>query len=106
MHSKIESINEIIRENVSLRLRELEQDTFFSISRVETSRDLSFTDITITTLENEQSFIKRVNGYVFDIKKYLAKHAKLRRVPNIRFHLDKGKDYAIKIDNLLDQINK
>lgn len=106
MHSKIESINELIRENVSLRLRELEQDTFFSISKVETSKDLSFSDITITSLEEEEEFLKRANSYIFDLKKYLAKNVKLRKIPNLRFHLDQGKAHAIKINNLLDQIKK
>jgi len=104
MHNRIDKINELIRENLSLIIHDFISDNFVSISSVDTSKDFSYSDVSIMVLNDNFSVIDTLNKKSFKIQSMIAQKIQLRKTPKIRFHLDRSEAEAEKIDNLIKEI--
>lgn len=104
MVSRIDKINELIREQVSLEIFKFCSDKFVSISSVDTSRDLSYCDIMILAPKDQDEIIKLLKENRSKIQSEISKKISLRKMPKIRFHLDNSFSYADRINKLLEKI--
>lgn len=104
MVSRIDKINELIREQASLAIFDICSDRFVSISSVDTSRDLSYCDIMILASKGQDEIIKLLKENRLKIQSEISKKISFRKMPKIRFHLDDSASYADRINKLLDEI--
>lgn len=104
MSCRIDKINELIREQASLAMHDIFIDRFISISSVKTSRDLSYCDITILSLKDQNETIKLIKKRSIDIQSKISEKISIRKMPKLRFHLDRTLDEADKIEKLLTYI--
>lgn len=104
MVSRIDKINELIREQVSLEIFRFCSDKFVSISSVDTSRDLSYCDIMILASKDQDKIIKLLKNNSSKTRFVISKKIALRKMPKIRFHLDNSTSYTDKINKLLEKI--
>ncbi|KLO24292.1 ribosome-binding factor A [Marinitoga sp. 1197] len=83
------------------------QGKIISITRVELSRDKSFADIYVSVLNEEIdeiiNVLTKAKGF---FRNLIAKNIRMYKVPEIRFHKDKGLEESIKIHKLLNEISK
>lgn len=83
------------------------QNKIISATRVELSRDKSYADIYVSVLGGEMDEIIEVltkaKGF---FKSLIARNIRMYKVPEIRFHKDKGIEESIKIQKLLNEISK
>lgn len=77
-----------------------------TVTHVKVSPDLQFADISVTLGgEDPAPVMVALDHASGAIKKILAKSIKLRRVPNLRFHLDTSSEDVARINNILDNLD-
>lgn len=106
MSQRIDQINELIGQKVSgiLHRDVLSPDDYFTIIKVDTSKDLGYCDIYLSFLNKAQELLNEIKSNRSQINTELAKKLKTRKTPKIRFHLDESSEEFNRIDKLLDQI--
>lgn len=106
MHSRLDRINELISQKISSILFDdiLDPDQYFSVTHVETSSDLGYCDIEISFLDQAETALSIILKNQRLITSKLAKSLELRKVPKLRFHIDKRSEHAEKIDKLFKNI--
>lgn len=104
MPNRIDKINELIREKLSQEICNINPDQMISISDVDTSKDLSFCNVYINVLNDNQSVIDNLNKHSYQHQQKLSRQIKLRKMPKIRFFIDRTESEAEKISNLLNQV--
>lgn len=88
-------------------LKEIEfGDALVTITRVETSADLSVSKIFLSILpeENSQYVLTRTNKNIFEIQRILNKRLEMKSVPQIKFLPDKISEKAERVQKLLNKI--
>lgn len=107
---RIERINSEIQKAVSYiidqDIRDPQIDAIISVSNVETTPDLSYCRIYITSIgnTNPDEVLNRIKGAAGFIRGRLSKMIKLRITPRLEFMKDESVEYASKIDKILKNI--
>ena len=107
---RIERINSEIQKAVSNiianEVRDPQIDAIISVSSVETTPDLSYCRIFITSIGKTPTdeVLNRIKGAAGFIRGRLSKAIKLRITPRLEFMLDTSQAYANKIDEILKGI--
>lgn len=107
---RIERINAEIQKAVSSiidnEVRDPQIDAIISVTNVETTPDLSYCRIFITSIGNTPSdeVLARIKGAAGFIRGKLSKLIRLRITPRLEFLYDKSIEYSSKIDNILKNI--
>lgn len=107
---RIERINSELQKAISNiidnEIRDPQIDAIISVSEVDTTPDLSYARVYITSIGNTPSneVLNRIKGAAGFIRGKLSKAVKLRITPRLEFLLDNSKEYASKIDNILNTI--
>ena len=107
---RIERINaelqKAISNIISNDIRDPQIDAIISVSSVETTPDLSIARVFITSMGNTPSneVLNRIKGAAGFIRGKLSKAVKLRITPRLEFLLDTSKEYASRIDSILNNI--
>ena len=107
---RIERINSEIQKAVSkiidTEIRDPQIDAIISVSSVETTPDLSYCRVFITSIGNTSSdeVLARIKGAAGFIRGRLSKEIKLRITPRLEFLKDTSLEYSSKIDNILSNI--
>ena len=107
---RIERINSELQKAISNiidnEIRDPQIDAIISVSEVDTTPDLSYARVYITSIGNTQSaeVLNRIKGAAGFIRGKLSKAVKLRITPRLEFLLDSSKEYASKIDSILSNI--
>lgn len=107
---RIERINSEIQKAVSNiianDIRDPQIDAIISVSSVETTPDLSYCRIFITSIGKTPTdeVLNRIKGAAGFIRGRLSKAIKLRITPRLEFMLDTSQTYANKIDEILKGI--
>jgi len=110
MTRRLEKVNELIRREVSeIVQRDLKDPNlgFTTISRVETTRDLSYAMIYVSVMGDESAkkrTIKHLNKAAGYIQHQLSASIRIRTMPRITFKLDSSVDYSMRINDLLKRI--
>lgn len=107
---RIERINSEIQKAVSHiidnDIRDPQIDAIISVSNVETTPDLSYCRVFITSIgnTNPDEVLNRIKGAAGYIRGRLSKMIKLRITPRLEFLKDESVEYASKIENILKNI--
>ncbi len=107
---RIERINSEIQKAISYILdndiRDPQIDAIISVSSVETTPDLSYCRVFITSIGNTPTdeVVARIKGAAGFIRGKLSKMIKLRITPRLEFIKDESVEYASNIENILKNI--
>lgn len=112
-NSRTDKINNEILKEASILIRTEIKDprvsTLTSVTDVKTTTDLKFCTIYISVLGSEKEKddtlkgLKQAAGFV---RKQLAQRINLRVTPEIKFELDNTYEKSMRINELLNNINK
>ena len=111
MSIKIERLNHIIQEEISMILMKEVKDEnikFVTITGVETTNDLSFSKVYYTVLNKEklkeaEEALERASSF---IRTKLANTIEVRHTPELRFIYDKSIAYGEHIEELIEKIKE
>ena len=107
---RIERINAEIQKAISYiidnDIRDPQIDAIISVSSVETTPDLSYCRVFITSIGNTPSneVLARIKGAAGFIRGKLSKMIKLRITPRLEFLKDESVEYASNIESILKNI--
>jgi ribosome-binding factor A len=102
-------LNQLLREEISELLRGEIKDPrvrAVTITRVEATQDLAYADVYVRTLtpddpvEDAIAGLESAEGFM---RRRLGRELHLRRIPDFRFHADRGLEHLQKIEALLDE---
>lgn len=110
---RISRINDEILRELSQILRTEVKDprigAMTSVIRVETTPDLKYCKIYVSVLGNEDEKasvmqgLKNARGF---IRRQIAQRINLRFTPELTFKLDESTEYAVRMNQLIDEISK
>jgi len=108
---RIQQVNELIkRELGKIIFRELDipRNIILTVTRVNTTNDLRETSIFVSIIprNKEKEILKMLNREIYTLQQILNKRLFMKPVPKIRFLLDKETEKAVKIEEILKEINK
>lgn len=107
---RIERINSELQKAIAHiidnDLRDPQIDAMVSVSSVETTPDLSYARVYITSMgtTQEDEVLARIKGAAGFIRGKLSKSVKLRITPRLEFMMDNSERYSEKINNILKNI--
>jgi len=107
---KIQRTNSDILRILSVTLREKMATDFSAVTilNVDTSADYAFARISVevsgddVTKNNVFAELERASGF---LRNEIASRVKLRQTPQLRFVLDRGRENASRVEELLNQIS-
>jgi len=109
MTIKNERINNNIQKEISYIIANEVKNPgvkFVTITAVDTTRDLSFSKVYFTTLEEEKialDSLKQSKGF---IRKQLADRIEIRHIPEIEFIYDESISYGERIEKKIQEIHE
>lgn len=110
---RINRISEEVKKLVSQLLyngiKDPRINTMTTVTRVEVTRDLSFANIYISVLGDEDAKKNAIEGLTSAkgfIRKEIGRNLDLRHVPEPRFHLDESIEQAIHMSELIKELNQ
>ena len=107
---RIERINSELQKAISHiidnDIRDPQIDAIIGVSSVETTPDLAYSRVYITSFGNTPSdeVLARIKGAAGFIRGKLSKMVKLRITPRLEFLLDTSEEYSSKINKILNTI--
>lgn len=109
MKKRIQQINSLLETELGQILnRELElpSDCMITLTGVETSPDLRWTQAWISVLPETQTrrVFKELNKKKKEIQKILHKKLFMKPLPKVEFKIDKTEVHATRMDKLLDNL--
>ncbi len=109
MSKRIERLNELIkRELGKIILREVEfpKNVLVTITRVETSSDLSDSNVWVSVFPEDQTerVFKILNYKIYNLQQKINKLLKMRPIPKLNFMREKEIKKADKIEELLEKV--
>ncbi len=112
-NNRISRINDEILKEVSQIIRSEVKDprigAMTTVIRVDTTQDLKYCKIYVSVLGNEEDKksvmegLKNASGF---IRRLIAQRVNLRFTPELIFKLDESTEYAVRMNQLIDQISK
>ncbi len=113
MSHRIEQVNKLLRRELSdllqRQVKDPRLDSFVAVTEVNTSTDLRHAKVFVSHLgsEAEKQEILRVLGSASGfLRKELAQHLKMRRIPELSFCWDDSLERGDHILKLIDQVTK
>ncbi len=110
---RIERLQELFREEISRMLVEGRikdpRVGFVTITRVEVTRDLSFATVYFSVMGTEEEreetlqALERAAGY---IQGQMGRTIRVRKIPKLRFKVDKNLEHSLRIGELLQKIRE
>jgi len=111
MPHRIERINHLIREEISELLQRQVKDprlgNFVAVTDVVTSPDLKTARIYIShfgTEEEKKATLTAITAATGFFRNELAKHLRLRRVPELSFYWDDSIEHGAYMEELIDRV--
>ncbi|MCL1996075.1 MAG: 30S ribosome-binding factor RbfA [Defluviitaleaceae bacterium] len=110
MNRRITRINDEIKEQTALMIRELKDPRLagiITVTRTDTTSDLKYCKIYVSIMGTEEdkknslTALKKAAGF---IKRQLAININLRQTPEITFLLDDSLEYSMRIQEILDKL--
>jgi len=102
-------LNQLLREEISRLLLEEIKDPrvrAVTITRVDATADLAWADVYVRTLTPDHSVQEALEGLESAegfLRRRLGKELHIRRIPDFRFHADRGLEHLQKVESLLDE---
>ncbi len=100
-------IRDEVARIIQLEMRDPRVGSFVSVNDVKVSRDLSYAEVYVSSLqanseEEKQELIKVLNGAAGFFRSTLAKRHTMRTTPKLRFHYDLLVEEGPRIEKLID----
>ncbi len=112
MSHRIERVNTLLRREISDLIRHHLRDPrlgdFVAVTEVETSPDLQYARVFISSIggqEEEKKVLEVLGSASGFLRTELARNVRLRRTPELRFVWDNSIEHGDHILRLLDQVN-
>ena len=112
-NNRLSRINDEILKELSQIIRGELKDprigAMTSVIRVETTQDLKYCKVFVSVLGDEkekESVMKGLKNAAGFIRRLIAQRINLRYTPEMLFKLDESAEYAIRMDQLINQIAK
>lgn len=105
MSHRMQMIDELILQKISKQIQEIFPGEFVSITKVETSKDLSYSKIWVSRLNDSDEFVKMLEERVKEIRHNLSQESSLRIVPFLKFVPDHTSEKANQIEELIKKAN-
>jgi ribosome-binding factor A len=109
----IERVNTLIRREISEliqhELRDPRLDEFIAVTEVDTSPDLQFAKVFVSSMsgqQEEQRILGILNSAAGFLRTELSKTTRLRRVPELHFHWDNSIERGDRILRLIDEVTQ
>jgi len=104
-------IRDEVARIIQLEMRDPRVGSFVSVNDVKVSRDLSYAEVYVSSLqanseEEKQELIKVLNGAAGFFRSTLAKRHTMRTTPKLRFHYDLLVEEGPRIEKLIDTAMK
>ncbi|MDD7593611.1 MAG: 30S ribosome-binding factor RbfA [Peptoniphilaceae bacterium] len=99
-----QEVKKALSEAIFFELKDPKIAEVLTVSEVRVSSDLSYADVYVSVMgtdwEQRQTLegLEQARGFM---KNYLARHVKLRQVPELRFHLDGSIAHGMYMDQLI-----
>jgi ribosome-binding factor A len=110
MAHRIERVNTLIRREISEliqhQLRDPRLDEFVAVTEVDTSSDLKYAKVFVSSIggqQQEQKILGVLNAAAGFLRSELAKKVTLRRTPELSFHWDNSIEHGDRILRLIDE---
>jgi len=108
---RVARLNDAFREEISDLLRRQVKDPrltgFITITRVETSADLSHARVYVSVMGNEEDRNEAMRGLEAAssfLRREIGHRLALRRAPELRFHRDDSIEQGARVLDLLDEV--
>lgn len=96
-------LKEIVGNCILEHTLEIQSDFWLiTVNDIEMSPDMSYLDIYVSSLKNNERLCKTLANYAQIIKENINKHITLRKTPIVRFRYDKEMEHATE---LIQKIN-
>ena len=100
-------IRDEVARIIQLEMRDPRVGSFVSVNDVKVSRDLSYAEIYVSSLQanddaEKEALIKVLNGASGFFRSTLAKRHSMRTTPRPRFHYDKLVEEGPRLEKLID----
>lgn len=83
------------------------KDKFIDINMVRLSKDKSYLDVFVSSLDEDvDTIINILNNAKGMFRTLIAKNIKMFKAPEVRFHKDEGIEASIRINKLIEKIEK
>ncbi len=110
MSFRLEKINSLIKEEISLIFLNKLQDPSFglvTVTSVKVSPDIRTAKIYLSVFEKDKReyILEKISEVKGLIKSQLAGRVSLRRIPELEFFIDDTLDYVEKMENLFKKIH-
>ncbi len=112
MAHHIERVNNLIRREISELLQRQVKDprlgAFVAVTEVSTSADLKHAKVFVSCISSQKekqetlSALTAASGF---FRKELAKHLRLRRIPELSFYWDDSIERGDRLQRLIDQVS-
>jgi ribosome-binding factor A len=109
---RIERVNHLIRQEISQLLQRQVKDprlgNFIAVTEVATSSDLRYAKVFVSCMGSEEekrtmlSGLEAASGF---FRNKLAKHLRLRRIPELSFHWDDSIERGDRLLHLIDEVS-
>ncbi len=73
-----------------------------TVTHIKVSKDLSYADVFISTMENKEMIEKVLKKHVFNIQKELNQKLQKRKVPRLRFKTDYTPEKTERFNHLMN----
>lgn len=108
---RIKKINSLIKEELAkIILKEIEfpKETFVTLTRVETTKDLKESKVFISCFPEEKAkeILKILNNHIYSIQKMIDKKLVMRKIPKINFLREEKVAQAARIEEILEKLKK
>lgn len=108
---RIERVNSLIAHELGqifIRELELPRSVILTITRVDTTADLSFAHVSISVLPltQEKTIMAMLNKRIYHLQKLLNKKVIMHNVPKLVFKPNRTEAQAARIESLLDELKK
>ncbi|OGI25134.1 MAG: ribosome-binding factor A [Candidatus Moranbacteria bacterium RBG_13_45_13] len=109
MHSRIDRINELIKETLAKIIAEevdFPPDIFVTVTRVDTSRDLRYARVFVSVFPEKKfsRVMEILKREAYSIQGMLNRKLHMKPLPRIEFMTDKTEVEADKIEKILKEI--
>jgi len=111
MHSRLDRVNELIRETLAeiiAREIEISPGVFLTVVKVDTSRDLRYARVFVSVFPEKKfgKMLELLEKRIYFIQGMLNKKLRMKPLPRIEFAADKTEAEADKIERILKSVRK
>ncbi len=110
MPSRIEKVQDLLHKEIAQTIiKDLDNpilSSLVTISGVKVSKDLRYSEVYFTSLDDNISIEKELNNASSYIRNILSKKIHLKRLPTLKFVYDESSKSSSKIDSILNTISK